>query len=80
MPRKKSTPDFEQSLSELESLISQMEQGDLSLEASLAAFEEGIRLTRECQQMLDDAEQKVDMLTRKEGEFKSVPFTAAQED
>lgn len=80
MPRKKSTPDFEQSLSELESLISQMEQGDLSLEASLTAFEEGIRLTRECQQMLDDAEQKVDMLTRKEGELKSVPFTDVQED
>jgi exodeoxyribonuclease VII small subunit len=79
MPRKKKTPDFETSLAELESLVTQMEQGDLTLEASLSTFEEGIKLTRECQTMLDQAEQKVLILTSKNGELKTEPFQIEQE-
>lgn len=79
MPRKKKVPDFEQSLTDLESLVSQMEQGDLTLEASLNAFEEGIKLTRECQTMLDQAEQKVQILTAKNGELTTEPFHIEQE-
>ncbi|WP_293268273.1 exodeoxyribonuclease VII small subunit [Neptunomonas sp.] len=79
MPRKKKTPDFEQSLADLESLVTQMEQGDLTLEASLNAFEEGIKLTRECQTMLDQAEQKVHILTTQSGELKTEPFNTEQE-
>ena len=45
-----------------------MENGELSLEASLKTFEEGIRLTRECQQALKEAEQKVSLLVEKNGE------------
>ncbi len=51
MPAKKSFP-FEESLARLESLVEKMESGDLSLEDSLKTFEEGIKLTRECQQDL----------------------------
>jgi exodeoxyribonuclease VII small subunit len=54
--------DFEASLSQLEELVSAMEDGDLSLEESLQAFETGIRLTRECQAALQRAEQKVQIL------------------
>lgn len=55
--------DFEQALGELETLVERMEQGELSLEASLAEFERGIALARQCQQSLAAAEQKVRLLT-----------------
>lgn len=58
MARKKA-PDFEQSLAELQTLVERLESGELSLEDSLGAFEQGIRLTRECQGALAQAEQKV---------------------
>ena len=48
--------DFESSLAELEELVEVMEAGDLSLEASLEAFERGVKLTRACQSALKDAE------------------------
>jgi len=60
------TPDFEASLDQLETLVHAMEDGDLSLEQSLEAFEKGIRLTRECQQALEKAEQKVQFLLGEE--------------
>ncbi|MDK1023803.1 MAG: exodeoxyribonuclease VII small subunit [Gammaproteobacteria bacterium] len=72
----KKTFQFEDSLSKLERLVEQMEDGDFSLEESLQAFEEGIKLTRECQQALKKAEQKVQMLIQKNGELDSVPFAA----
>lgn len=55
-------PDFEAALAELEALVERMETGELSLDDSLAAFEQGIRLTRRCQQALDAAEQRVQVL------------------
>ncbi|MBK1674688.1 exodeoxyribonuclease VII small subunit [Ectothiorhodospira shaposhnikovii] len=54
---------FEQDLEALEALVARMEQGELSLEASLKEFEHGIALTRRCQQALSQAEQKVRLLT-----------------
>jgi exodeoxyribonuclease VII small subunit len=65
--RKRTTPpDFEQALAELEVLVEKMEQGDLSLEESLQSFERGIQLTRSCQQALQQAEQKVQILLEKD--------------
>lgn len=66
--KKDSTFNFEESLASLESLVSAMEDGDLSLEESLQAFEKGIRLTRECQNALHNAEQKVQVLIAENGE------------
>jgi len=54
---------FEQALSELEQLVAHMEEGELSLEAALRAFERGIALTRHCQSALDQAEQTVEILS-----------------
>ena len=65
---------FEASLAELESLVDTLEKGELTLEESLAAFERGIRLTRTCQQALDEAEQKVRILTGKSAEAELTPF------
>ena len=58
------TIDFEQSLKELEDIVRKMEQGELSLEHSLEAFEEGVKLTRDCQSALQKAEQKVALLVK----------------
>jgi exodeoxyribonuclease VII small subunit len=74
MTSRKKTVSFEQSLTDLETLVNKMETGDLSLDESLGAFEEGVKLTRECQKMLDEAEQKVQILTEKNGELNSIPF------
>jgi len=74
MVSKKKNFQFEDSLSKLEKLVEEMEDGEFSLEDSLKAFEEGIKLTRECQQALKQAEQKVQMLVDKNGELEAVPF------
>lgn len=78
MSRKQQAPDFETSLSELESLVKQMERGDLSLEASLHAFEQGIRLTRECQLTLNQAEQKVQVLIEQNGGLEAINFDTGE--
>ena len=66
--------DFEASLARLEELVDQMEDGDLSLEESLKAFEAGVKLTRECQQALQAAEQKVEVLMRQNDELVAEPL------
>ena len=76
MTRKKPTsPGFEQALQELEALVEKMEQGELSLEDSLQHFEQGIQLSRACQQALREAEQKVEILMRKNDQEEAVPFS-----
>ena len=62
------TIDFEKALDELETLVERMEQGESSLEDSLKDFERGIELTRSCQRALAEAEQKVQILLKKDGE------------
>ncbi len=71
----KKTPSFEESLGELEALVERMETGELSLEESLSAFERGITLTRSCQQALQAAEQKVEILTAKTPDAATEPFS-----
>ena len=66
---------FEQSIVRLEEIVSLMEKGDAPLEQSLALFEEGSRLLRECTGQLDAAEQKVTLLTAgRDGEIVEEPF------
>ena len=60
--KKESDIDFEAELEELEALVGKMETGKLSLEASLAAFERGVNLTRQCQVALDNAKLRVNAL------------------
>ena len=68
--------DFEQSLAQLEAIVDKMEKGELSLEQSLEAFEEGVKLTRNCQQTLQKAEQRVHELLDDNGELSAKPFTS----
>ncbi|MFA5665203.1 MULTISPECIES: exodeoxyribonuclease VII small subunit [Pseudomonadota] len=74
MARKKTAVDFEQSLGALQTLVERLESGDLSLEESLSAFEQGVALTRECQQALTQAEQKVSQLLEQDGQLSTAPF------
>ncbi len=64
MAGKQKSPDFESNLAQLEKLVAEMEKGELSLDKSLKAFEQGIAIARACQQALSEAEQKVEILTR----------------
>jgi exodeoxyribonuclease VII small subunit len=75
MPKKKTTPLFEDSLAELEQLVNRLEQGDITLEESLKSFERGVQLTRTCQTALQDAEQKVQILLEKNGNLSLESFT-----
>ncbi len=72
--------DLERSLAELEALVTELERGDLPLEQSLARFEQGVSLVRRCQTALSQAEQRVEQLTVRDGEFQSIPFTASHSD
>ena len=66
---------FEDALSRLESIVNELESGELSLEESLAAFEEGIRLSRICSKQLDEAERKVEILIKGDnGELETEEF------
>ncbi|HBX35839.1 MAG TPA: exodeoxyribonuclease VII small subunit [Pseudohongiella sp.] len=72
---------FEQTLAELETLVNQMEEGNMGLEDSLAAFEKGIRLTRECQQALQQAELRVQVLTNPDADPVTLePLASASND
>ncbi len=79
MAAKKSFP-FEESITKLEALVERMENGELSLEESLKTFEEGIKLTRECQRALKTAEQKVKLLIEKSSGVEEEPFTSEPGD
>ena len=59
--------NLEKSLSDLEELVEELENGDLPLDKAMKKFEQGIKLTRSCQTALKDAEQKVDVLLRSAG-------------
>jgi exodeoxyribonuclease VII small subunit len=68
-------PSFEESLRKLETIVDQLEKGDLTLEDSLKLFEEGVGLSAACKQELDAAEGKVQMLIKaRDGSFKTEPF------
>lgn len=71
---KKKLVQLEKNLEELSDLIEKMEQGGLSLEESLECFEKGIHLVRRCQKTLMEAEQKIQLLTEKKGDFELSSF------
>ena len=74
-------PDFAATVERLERLVERLESGELSLEGSLSAFEEGVRLTRDAQRRLDEAELKVRTLTEgAEGGVELEPFAPPLED
>jgi len=65
---------FEEALQRLETVVDRLEQGDLELEASLAAFEQGVALSRRCASQLEAAEQRIEVLIREGGQWLARPF------
>ena len=76
MPEKK----FEEMLEKLENIVHRMEEGNITLEESLAAFEEGIKLSRMCAKKLDEAQRKVEILLEQDGEPSTEPFTGEESE
>lgn len=79
MPKKNSSFNFETALAELNKIVEAMENGNLSLEDSLNYFENGIKLTRECQQALQEASQKVQVLMKQNGTEELTDYEAEAE-
>ncbi|MGH7260543.1 MAG: exodeoxyribonuclease VII small subunit [Nitrospiraceae bacterium] len=71
---------FEQALARLETIVSELENGDLSLDESLKIFEEGIKLSKTCLKMLDDAEHKVEILIQDKDGKKRLRALTLEED
>ncbi|MGA7538112.1 MAG: exodeoxyribonuclease VII small subunit [Steroidobacteraceae bacterium] len=74
-PPETKIPEFEQALAELETLVERLERGDLPLDEALKTFERGIELTRHCQGALKAAQQRVEILLRRNGQPESEPFS-----
>jgi exodeoxyribonuclease VII small subunit len=72
---------FEDALERLERLVDQLEAGKLGLEESLKVFEEGVGLARRCARYLDDAEKRIELLTRDEsGTLRTEPLSLDQDE
>jgi exodeoxyribonuclease VII small subunit len=68
-------PSFEESLKKLETIVDQLEKGDLTLEDSLKLFEEGVGLSAACKKEIDEAEGRVQILIKqRDGSLKTEPF------
>lgn len=71
---------FEKVLEELEQIVARLDKGNLSLEESLKLFEEGIKLSRFCNNKLEEAERKIEILQKNaEGKFIKKPFEYKEE-
>jgi len=66
---------FEESLKKLQGIVSDLEKGDISLDVSLAKYEEGVKLAGECQKKLEEARERIEILVKSDdGKFKLEPF------
>ncbi len=70
--------EFEPSLERLETLVNEMERGDLPLEEMIKHFEEGSKLVTLCSKKLTEVEQKIEKLVKKDGELAEEPFEAKE--
>lgn len=74
-----SIKDFEAALAELDTLVKKLEDGDLTLEQSLALYERGVQLSRFCHARLEEAERRIEILTER-GELKPAPASLTGDD
>lgn len=71
---------FEQEMEELEKIVAELETGKLNLDDSVAKFEEGVKISKECNEMLENAEKKITMLINQDGEAKEEDFVVNKEN
>lgn len=72
------TKNFEASMKELEEIAEKLSGGEISLDESIKLFENGMKLSKSCQKILEDAEKKVNILLEKDGEMKKQPFESEE--
>ena len=70
--------NFEDNMEKLEKIVSELEKGDLNLDESITKFEDGIRISKECNKILEEAEKKITILLEKDGEVKEENFTSEE--
>ena len=68
--------NFEENMEKLEEIVTELEKGDLNLDSSISKFEEGIKISKECNKILDEAEKKITILLQKDGNLEEESFTA----
>lgn len=71
--------NFEKSITELENIVKTLEGGNLSLDEMVQYFEKGIKLSAECNKLLDEAESKINVLVKKDGEITKQAFVPAED-
>ncbi|MBQ2754890.1 MAG: exodeoxyribonuclease VII small subunit [Clostridia bacterium] len=71
--------DFEKSIKELDEIVKKLEQGDLPLDEMLELFEKGVALSSACNKLLDEAEKKINILVKKDGEILKQEFKGLDE-
>ena len=81
MAEKKDAIKFEKAMKRLQHIVEELEKGELDIDKSLEIFEEGIKMSRICSKKLNDAEQRIEKLTRNDkGELVAEPFPAEDAD
>ena len=70
---------FEEAMQELEKIAHDLEKGDLSLEESVTKFEEGMKLSKQCNDMIEKAEKKITILLQKDGKIEEENFNVGEE-
>lgn len=68
--------NFEDNMDTLEKIVTELEKGNLNLDESISKFEEGIKISKECNRILEDAEKKITILLEKDGNIEEENFTA----
>ena len=71
-----SKDNFEESMKKLEGIVTELENGNLNLDESVKRFEEGMKIARQCNTILENAEKKITILLEKDGELKEENFDA----
>ena len=71
-----SKENFEESMKKLEEIVIELESGNLNLDESVKKFEEGMKVAKQCNSILEDAENKITILLEKDGELKEEDFDA----
>lgn len=69
---------FEEAMKELESIAGELEKGNLSLEESVSKFEEGMKISKKCSEIIDQAEKKITILLQKDGKIEEEDFSTEE--
>lgn len=75
----KLSKSFEEQIQNLENIVAELEKGDLNLDDSVSKFEEGMKISKECNKILENAEKKISILINQDGEIKEEDFETNNE-